>query len=453
MKSQRKPFLSTTQIILLSFLGVILIGSVLLSLPVSSAGGRAVPYIDALFTATTATCVTGLVTVSTAATWSVFGQAVILLLIQIGGLGVITFMTAVMLLFNRKIGISDRLLIQDAFNLSTLSGIVAFVKKVLIGTLTVESIGACFYMTVFVPQFGARGIWVSVFNSVSAFCNAGMDIIGENSLCDYSGNALITLTTAALIILGGLGYIVWWDVSRVIKNRKQNGGRFFKSLTLHSKIVFISTAFLLIVGTALTLCFEYNNPLTLEGLPLSDKIQAAFFQSVTTRTAGFASLPQENLKNPTAILSLLLMFIGGSPVGTAGGIKTVTAAVLLSITVSLISGKNSVSLFGRTISKQSVYKAVAVTVMSFSVMFVSTLLLSAVTNAPALDILFETVSATATVGLSRSLTGALNLLGKLIIIFTMYFGRVGPISIAIAFGGKNPIRNIIKNPTEEISIG
>lgn len=453
MKSQRKPFLSTTQIILLSFLGVILIGSVLLSLPVSSAGGRAVPYIDALFTATTATCVTGLVTVSTAATWSVFGQAVILLLIQIGGLGIITFMTAVMLLFNRKIGISDRLLIQDAFNLSTLSGIVAFVKKVLIGTLTVESIGACFYMTVFVPQFGARGIWVSVFNSVSAFCNAGMDIIGENSLCDYSGNALITLTTAALIILGGLGYIVWWDVSRVIKNRKQNGGRFFKSLTLHSKIVLISTAFLLITGTALTLCFEYNNPLTLEGLPLSDKIQAAFFQSVTTRTAGFASLPQENLTNPTAILSLLLMFIGGSPVGTAGGIKTVTAAVLLSITVSLISGKNSVSLFGRTISKQSVYKAVAVTVMSFSVMFVSTLLLSAVTNAPALDILFETVSAAATVGLSRSLTGALNLLGKLIIIFTMYFGRVGPISIAIAFGGKNPSRNIIKNPTEEISIG
>ena len=453
MKSQRKPYLSTTQIILLSFLGVILIGSVLLSLPVSSAGGRAVPYIDALFTATTATCVTGLVTVSTAATWSVFGQAVILLLIQIGGLGVITFMTAVMLLFNRKIGISDRLLIQDAFNLSTLSGIVAFVKKVLIGTLTVESIGACFYMTVFVPQFGIKGIWVSVFNSVSAFCNAGMDIIGENSLCDYSGNALITLTTAALIILGGLGYIVWWDVSRVIKTRKQNGGRFFKSLTLHSKIVLISTAFLLITGTALTLCFEYNNPLTLEGLPLSDKIQAAFFQSVTTRTAGFASLPQENLKNPTAILSLLLMFIGGSPVGTAGGIKTVTAAVLLSITVSLISGKNSVSLFGRTISKQSVYKAVAVTVMSFSVMFVSTLLLSAVTNAPALDILFETVSAAATVGLSRSLTGALNLLGKLIIIFTMYFGRVGPISIAIAFGGKNPSRNIIKNPTEEISIG
>ena len=453
MKSQRKPYLSTTQIILLSFLGVILIGSVLLSLPVSSAGGRAVPYIDALFTATTATCVTGLVTVSTAATWSVFGQAVILLLIQIGGLGIITFMTAVMLLFNRKIGISDRLLIQDAFNLSTLSGIVAFVKKVLIGTLTVESIGACFYMTVFVPQFGARGIWVSVFNSVSAFCNAGMDIIGENSLCDYSGNVLITLTTAALIILGGLGYIVWWDVSRVIKTRKQNGGRFFKSLTLHSKIVLISTAFLLIVGTALTLCFEYNNPLTLAGLPLTDKIQAAFFQSVTTRTAGFASLPQENLTNPTAILSLLLMFIGGSPVGTAGGIKTVTAAVLLSITVSMISGKNSVSLFGRTISKQAVYKAVAVTVMSFSVMFVSTLLLSAVTNAPALDILFETVSATATVGLSRSLTGALNLLGKLIIIFTMYFGRVGPISIAIAFGGKNPSRNIIKNPTEEISIG
>lgn len=453
MKSQRKPYLSTTQIILLSFLCVILIGSVLLSLPISSSNGRALPYIDALFTAATATCVTGLVTVGTAASWSVFGQIVILLLIQIGGLGIITFMTAVMLLFNRKIGISDRLLIQDAFNLNTLSGIVTFVKKVLAGTLTVEGIGACFYMLVFVPQFGAKGIWISVFNSVSAFCNAGMDIIGDNSLCDYSGNALITATTAVLIILGGLGYIVWWDAARVIKNRRQNGGRFFKSLTLHSKIVLISTAVLLITGTGLTLFFEYNNPLTIANLPLGEKIQASFFQSVTTRTAGFAGVPQEDLTNPTALLSILLMFIGGSPVGTAGGIKTVTAAVLLSITVSMIGGKTSVSLFGRTISKQAVYKTVAVAVMSFSVMLVSTLLLSAVTDAPALDILYETVSATATVGLSRGLTGTLNNVGKIIIISTMYFCRVGPISMAIAFGGKNPSRNIIKNPTEEISIG
>ena len=424
MKSQRKPYLSTTQIILLSFLCVILIGSVLLSMPISSSNGRALPYIDALFTAASATCVTGLVTVGTAASWSVFGQIVILLLIQIGGLGIITFMTAVMLLFNRKIGISDRLLIQDAFNLNTLSGIVTFVKKVLAGTLTVEGIGACFYMLVFVPQFGAKGIWISIFNSVSAFCNAGIDIIGDNSLCDYSGNALITATTAVLIILGGLGYIV-----------------------------LISTAVLLITGTGLTLFFEYDNPLTIANLPLGEKIQASFFQSVTTRTAGFAGVPQEDLTNPTALLSLLLMFIGGSPVGTAGGIKTVTAAVLLSITVSMIGGKTSVSLFGRTISKQAVYKAVAVAVMSFSVILVSTLLVSAVTDAPALDILYETVSATATVGLSRGLTGTLNNVGKIIIISTMYFGRVGPISMAIAFGGKNPSRNIIKNPTEEISIG
>ena len=450
---RKKKKMSSFEMIAFGFAGVILLGAIILMLPISSSAGVVTPFDKTLFTATSAVCVTGLVVVDTGSYWSAFGQAVILLLIQTGGLGVITVVASFSMVSGRKISLMQRSTMQDAISAPKVGGIVRLTKFILQGTFLIELVGAIFMLPVFCKDYGWKGIWMSVFHSVSAFCNAGMDIIGENSLCDYSGNALITLTTSALIILGGLGYIVWWDVSRVIKNRKQNGGRFFKSLTLHSKIVLISTAFLLITGTALTLCFEYNNPLTLAGLPLSDKIQAAFFQSVTTRTAGFASLPQENLTNPTAILSLLLMFIGGSPVGTAGGIKTVTAAVLLSITVSLISGKNSVSLFGRTISKQSVYKAVAVTVMSFSVMFVSTLLLSAVTNAPALDILFETVSAAATVGLSRSLTGALNLLGKLIIIFTMYFGRVGPISIAIAFGGKNPSRNIIKNPTEEISIG
>ena len=209
---KKKRTLSTTQIIMLSFLAVILAGSILLSLPVSSASGTPVPYLDALFTATTATCVTGLVTLPTVTTWSVFGQAVILVLIQVGGLGVVTILCAVMLMLNRRMGIGERLLLQDAFNLSSLSGIIRFVKRVLLGTFLVEGAGALLYMTVFVPEFGLRGVWISVFTAVSAFCNAGIDILGENSLCDYARNPLINLVTSLLIILSGIGYIVWWDV-------------------------------------------------------------------------------------------------------------------------------------------------------------------------------------------------------------------------------------------------
>lgn len=450
---KKKLSLSTTQIILLGFLITIFIGSILLSLPVSSADGQAVPYIDALFTATTATCVTGLVTVPTATTWSLFGQVVILVLIQIGGLGIITIMTGVMLLLNRRIGVSDRLLIQDAFNLNTMSGMVSFVRKVLLGTLIIEGIGAALYMLVFVPEFGARGIWISVFNSVSAFCNAGMDIIGLNSLCGYATDPLVNFTTSALIVLGGIGYIVWWDVIRVLKTRTKQNRKVFRHLTLHSKIAISSTLVLLVSGTVLFLIFEYNNPLTIQSLSLFDKLQVASFQSVTTRTAGFATVPQENLTNASSMVALLLMFIGGSPVGTAGGAKTVTMAVLVCSAISSIQNRNETTLFGRSVSRQSITKAVAVVTASFASAFTSTVLLSAVMETSALDILFETVSATATVGLSRNLTGSLNLAGKIIIIVTMYFGRVGPISLAVALGSKKTSQNIVKNPTEEISIG
>lgn len=450
---KKKLSLSTTQIILLGFLITIFIGSILLSLPVSSADGQAVPYIDALFTATTATCVTGLVTVPTATTWSLFGQVVILVLIQVGGLGIITIMTGVMLLLNRRIGVSDRLLIQDAFNLNTMSGLVSFVRKVLLGTLIIEGIGAALYMLVFVPDFGARGIWISVFNSVSAFCNAGMDIIGLNSLCNYATDPLVNFTTSALIILGGIGYIVWWDVIRVLKTRTKQNRKVFRHLTLHSKIAIFSTFVLLVSGTVLFLIFEYNNPLTIRNLSFFDKLQVAAFQSVTTRTAGFATVPQEDLTNASSMVALLLMFIGGSPVGTAGGVKTVTMAVLVCSALSSIRSRNETALFGRSVSRQSITKAVAVVTASFAIAFTSTVLLSAVMNESALDILFETVSATATVGLSRNLTGSLNLAGKIIIIVTMYFGRVGPISLAVALGSKKTSQNIVKNPTEEISIG
>jgi len=453
MKQPLKINFSTTHIIMFGFLTVILVGSLLLWLPVSSATGEQISYLDALFMATTSTCVTGLVTMPVLSTWNTFGHVVILVLIQIGGLGVVTIMSGMMISLNKKIGMKDRLLIQDAFNLSSLSGVVKFTKNVIIGTLVIEGIGALLYMTVFVPQFGVRGIWISVFNSVSAFCNAGIDIISTDSLCQYALNPMVNFVTCMLIILGGIGYIVWWDVIRVIKNIRKLRNKCFQNLTLHSKIALCATAILIVAGTMAIFVFEYNNPQTIGTYSLAEKLQAAFFQSVTTRTAGFATIPQQHLTNASAIVCLLLMFIGGSPVGTAGGIKTVTFAVLLTSMVSAIKNKNEVMLFNRNIARQTVSKAVAVTGMSFLIMFISTVLLSAVTQADALDILYETVSASATVGLTRNLTPFLSSIGKIIIIVTMYLGRVGPISLAVAFITKKQVHNIIKNPTEEVSVG
>ena len=308
-------------------------------------------------------------------------------------------------------------------------------------------------MTVFIPEFGAKGIWISVFNSVSAFCNAGIDIISENSLYDYALNPIINIVTCALIILGGIGYIVWWDVLRVLKQARTKKVKLFRALSLHSKIAITATLILIFVGAALFFAFEYNNPQTIGNYTLLQKIEVSLFQSVTTRTAGFATVPQENLTNASAMVSLLLMFIGGSPVGTAGGIKTVTFVVLVASTFASIRNKEDTELFGRSLTKQAVSKAVAVTSMSFIIMFTSTVLLSIVTDASALDIVYETVSATATVGLTRNLTASLGSMGKIIIIITMYLGRVGPISLAVAFKRSKDNQNIVRNPTQEISVG
>ena len=444
---------STTQIIMLSFLGAILLGSALLVLPFSSKSGESVDYIDALFTAVSATCVTGLVTLPTVATWSVFGQIVILFLIQIGGLGVITITAGFMVAIHRKMGLKDSQLLSDALNVSTLSGLAEFVKKMLLGTFIIEGVGALMYMIVFVPDFGAKGIWISIFNSVSAFCNAGIDIVAENSLCNYATNPLVNVVTCLLIILGGLGYVVWWDIIRVLKDVKRTKFRCVFKLTLHSKIVLVSTFALILIGGVSILAFEYNNPLTLKNYNFFDKMQIAFFQSITTRTAGFATLPQENLTNASSIICIILMFIGGSPVGTAGGIKTVTIVVLFATTIATVRGKNEVTLFQRNLSKQVTRKAVAVAFSSFIIVALSTILLSLATDAPALDVVFETVSATATVGLSRNLTSSLNVWGKLILSATMYFGRIGPISLATSFNLKKENINIIKNPTEDVRLG
>ncbi len=445
--------LSTTQIILLSFLITILLGSAFLSLPIASKSGKSIAYIDALFTATTATCVTGLVTAPVITTFSVFGQVVILILIQLGGLGIITVTAGIMIALHRKIGIKDSALISDAFNLNSRSGLSQFVKKVILGTFIIELVGALIYMTVFIPSFGAKGIWISIFNSVSAFCNAGLDIVSTASLTGFAFNPVINGVTSLLIVIGGLGYIVWWDVIRVIKNFKRQKFKCFNSLTLHSKIALTFSAILIVVGAVCVFALEYNNPLTLKGTSLFNKIQVSIFQSITTRTAGFATIPQENLTNATAVICIILMFIGGSPVGTAGGIKTVTVAVLIASAISAIRNKNEVTLFNRNITEQVVRKAVAVALTSLAIVIVSTVLTMVATSATALDVIYETVSATATVGLSRNVTATLNIFGKIVITFTMYFGRVGPISLMVAFSSKKMIENNIKNPIEDVSVG
>lgn len=446
----RKKSLSPIQIIMGAFLLVILAGSLLLSLPVSSASGKAVGYIDALFTATTSTCVTGLVTLPTVTTWSFFGQLVILILIQIGGLGVITVLTGLMLLMKRKLGIGDRILIGESFNLNSLDGMVRLVKKVITITLIIEGVGALLYMSVFVPEFGLRGIWISIFTSVSAFCNAGIDIIAENSLCSYALNPVINITTMLLIIFGGIGFIVLLDIGKMLKNKKR---RHFKFLSLHSKIVLSVTSFLIIAGATLFFIFEYNNPLSIKEFSVPEKIMVSLFQSVTTRTAGFATIAQENLTNASAFWTMLLMFVGGSPAGTAGGIKTVTLFVLFANARAVVRNKRTVDAFDRQLSVDAIKRAEAVFVTSLFIVIASTLFLSAFSDRGFLDIIYETVSATATVGLSRNFTGTLNAVGKIIVVMTMYLGRVGPISLAFAFAANKKSENVIINPVEEISIG
>ena len=453
MQRKKADGFSSTHIIMLSFLAVIIIGTALLLLPISHAEGQQVSVIDALFTSTSAVCVTGLLTVSAVDTWSVFGQAVILVLIQIGGLGFITVSSWILIILHKKMNIRSRMLVQDSFNLNGLSGIVKFTKNVIRGTLIAEGIGALLYMTVFVPEFGAKGIWISVFTSVSAFCNAGIDIISDSSLCPYALNPMINFVTCTLFIMGGIGFIVWWDILTTMKKVKLKGIRAFRELTLHTKIALSATAVLLLGGWILYFIFEYSNPLTIGNMSLTDKLMVSFFQSATTRAAGFTTIPQENLTNASVIISLPLMFIGGSPSGTAGGVKTVTVAVVLASVFATLRSQKVVVLFGRTITKQAVRRAISIICVSFLTLIISMLLIAAVSEADFLTVIYEAAGAATTVGFSRGLTSQLDIWGRLIIIVTMYFGRVGPISLAVAFGINKENQNIVTYPAEEISVG
>ncbi len=454
---QKKRALSTAQIIALGFFGAILAGSFVLCLPVCSAEGTWTPYVDALFTSASSVCVTGLTVMNTATDWSLFGQIVILLLIQCGGLGIITFVTFLMMLIGHKVTLSDRLLIEDAFNLNTLRGLIRFLKKVLLGTFVIEGIGAVCYMLVFVPEYGAIGIWYAVFHAVSAFCNAGMDIIGSNSMMNYVTHPWMNLVTMVLTIMGGIGFVVWWDVLKVmreIRNGDVARSFFFGRLKLHTKLVLCTTAVLILGGAILILAFEYSNPETLGGLSFGNKIMAAFFQSVTFRTTGFVTVSQSGLQDGTVLLGTVLRMIGGSPVGTASGIKTTTIAVAFFTIVATIRGREHVTVFGRTIPERTCRKAVSVVLVFASLLLVMIMLMSVIEPGSMKDVAFETVGALSTVGISRGYTHHLSLAGRLIIILCMYIGRVGPISMALAFGfNQRKVNSRIRYPEEDITIG
>ena len=454
-RHRRKKEFTTTRIIALGFLGTIVFGTLLLMLPVSAASGEMTNFIDSLFTATTSVCVTGLVTVPTYAHWSVFGQIVIALLAQVGGLGVITFTMLFLMALGKRIGLKQRLLIQDAYNLDTIQGMVILIKKILKGTLIVEGVGALLYMTVFIPEFGWIGIWKSVFNAISAFCNAGMDVLGPDSLAPYVANPIVNITTMLLIILGGIGFPVWWSVLDMFCRRRRKRRTLFTGahhLPLHTKMVLFMTLSLIAGGALLIFLLEYNNPETLGNLPWWQKIQAALFQSVTTRTAGFLTISQAGLRNATAMISSLQIINGGSPSGTAGGVKTTTVAILVLTVISIIKGRNDTEMFGRKINGNLVRRALSIFMVSFGVMLLAVIALAIVQPGDFIDCLFEVISAIATVGLTRDFTTELTVAGRIIIIVTMYIGRIGPISLALFFNSRRFV-NLKTYPEEKVGVG
>lgn len=439
----KKHGLTTTRIIMLGFLAGALLGMICLMLPVSVRPGQTVDFFDALFVAMSSICVTGLSTVNIGQTFSGFGQIVLLLLIQFGGLGIVTFTTIVLCLFRRRITLSDRMLIQSAYNLDTLSGLVRLTMKIMKVTFCLEGLGAVGYAFVFVPQYGIKGIWYSIFHAVSAFCNAGIDLLGGNSFCQYADNVIINLTTIFLIIVSGLGFPVYWEIIRTASIRfgkRENVNE--RKMNLHAKLVIFTTTALILVGTLLTLLFEYNNPDTLGKMDMPQKLMASLFQSVTLRTAGFATISQEYFRPASCMAYLILMFIGGSPAGTAGGIKTVTLVLLLASMFANIKGKKDVVVLKRKVSDDTIRRCVAIAVFSLSTLFLLTMALLAVMQSDFLDTLYEMTSAIATVGLSRGLTGALNPAGKLIVTLTMYLGRIGPITLALAFNSRRPMEDV-----------
>ncbi|MGE4282510.1 MAG: TrkH family potassium uptake protein [Clostridia bacterium] len=439
-----------TQLIPLGFAVIVLIGSILLNLPAASRDGNSIGYINALFTATSAVCVTGLVVVDTYTHWTTFGQIVILFLIQIGGLGFMTIATLFSLVLGRRISYKERMIIAESLNEYSLEGIIRLTKQILLGTLLFEGVGAVILSLKFIDDFGiADGIYKGVFHAISAFCNAGFDLMGQraafSSLTAYADDTIINLTIMCLVVIGGLGFSVWNDVYTVKK---------FRKLRLHTKLVLAVTAVLLIVGFVAFLLLELNNPRTLQSMGVKDKLLASMFQSVTPRTAGFNTLALSDLTNASKFVTIILMFIGGSPGSTAGGIKTATVGVLFFAVFSVLRGSEYTNLFKRRLNIQVILRALTIVVISLVIVVTTTVILSIFEQTTFLEVFFEAVSAFGTVGLSLGITPTLTTVSKIAVIITMFLGRVGVLTMALALTIKMYKSNAnYKYPEGKVMVG
>lgn len=443
-----KGLLMPSRLIPLGFLLVIIIGTFLLALPVASATGKSIGVFKALFTATSAVCVTGLTVVETGLAFSTLGQIVLMLLIQVGGLGFVSIMTLISVFLGRRITLSQRMLIREAMNENNIGGMVKLIIWVVKMTLMCELAGACLLAIRFVGDFGVgRGIYYAIFHSVSAFCNAGFDLLGEGvSISRYVGDPVVSLTVALLVITGGLGFGVVHDVLTV---------RRFKKLRLHTKLILVVTGILLACGTGLILLTEWNNPATIGNMSIPGKVMAAFFQSVTFRTAGFFTVNQLELEPATKLLGIALMFIGAAPASTGGGMKASTVAILVLLTVSIIRGKKEPTLFGRTIPKDTIRRATAIVLTGLVVFVCASFAVSALHPEFALvDIMYECVSALCTVGLTAAGTANYCIAAQLIIILLMYMGRIGPLTLTLALAMRQQnATSAIRLPEEQITVG
>ena len=438
-----KRKLSSFQIILLGFAGVILLGALILTLPISSKSHEWTSFIDALFTSTSAVCVTGLVVFDTATHWTIFGQIIILLLIQIGGMGVVTIAVSLAVASGKKIGLFSRETMKNAISAPNVSGIVRLTGFIIKGIFLIEMIGALIMLPVFCKDYGAEGIWMAVFHSVSAFCNAGFDIMGTKSgeftsLTHYSAQPVINITIMLLIIVGGIGFLVWEDICkhkwRIREYRTQ------------SKLVLIVTAVLIVFPAVYFFFFECGD------LPVGERILASLFQSVTPRTAGFNTVDPAAMTDGSKLLTLILMFIGGNPGSTAGGVKTTSAIALFLYVRSNIDRSYGINVFGRRLEEDAVKRAGAICTINLTAALAASILIMAIQPVGMADVLFETFSAIGTVGMTTGITRSLLPASRIVIILLMYCGRIGSMSFALAFTQQKRITHV-QNPVETVSIG
>lgn len=435
--------LTSSQVIILGFAGVILLGTLLLMLPFSTGDGEGASFSDALFTATSAVCVTGLIVRDTATYWSSFGQAVLLVLIQVGGMGVMTIALTLIRLSGRRIGLKQRSMAQEAISAPKMEGIVRFTGFILSMTAGFELLGAVVMSPRFIGDFGfGKGLWYAVFHSVSAFCNAGFDLMGSrepfSSLTSYSKDPLINVTVMALIIIGGIGFLTWQDI--------KNYGLRFRRYSMQSKVVLVTSGLLLLIPAVYFFFFEFLD------LPAGERAWVSIFQSVTARTAGFNTADLNSLSEVGLAVMILLMLVGGSPGSTAGGMKTTTLAVLLSNAVSVFRKREDAQFFGRRVPEETGRNASTLLTMYLSLFLLGGFVISRIEDLPLISCLFETASAIGTVGVTLGITPTLGLVSRGILILLMYFGRVGGLTLVFAAFSSNP-KNLSRLPEEKLTVG